>query len=75
MKQEDVHSMRSLRLQIFALLSCCALLPASALGGKEQPVTGLVGNLLQQPMKAPDFTLIDQHGSRFTWRPRRAKWS
>ena len=57
--------MRSLKLQIFASLLCCALVPGSALGKKEQPVTGLVGNLLQQPMKAPDFTLIDQHGEPF----------
>jgi len=57
--------MRSFRLQIIALLLCCALVPASALGGKEQPVTGLVGNLLQQPLKAPDFTLTDQHGEPF----------
>jgi cytochrome oxidase Cu insertion factor (SCO1/SenC/PrrC family) len=57
--------MRPLRLQIIALLSCCALLPASALGGKEQHIAGLVGNLLQQPLKAPDFTLTDQHGEPF----------
>ena len=57
--------MRSLTLQIIALLLCCALVPASALGGKEQPVTGLAGNLLQQPLKAPDFTLTDQHGEPF----------
>ena len=57
--------MRPLPLHIVAALLCCALLPASALGGKEQPVTGLVGNLLQQPSKAPDFTLTDQHGMPF----------
>jgi|SRR5208283_3046328 len=57
--------MRLFKLQVIFALLCCVLLPASALGGKEQPVSGLVGNLLQKPSPAADFTLTDQHGAPF----------
>jgi cytochrome oxidase Cu insertion factor (SCO1/SenC/PrrC family) len=65
--------MRPLKLLLTTLLLCCALVPAPALGGKEQVVTGLVGNLLQEPMRAPDFTLTDQHNEPFHMAAMRGK--
>ena len=65
--------MRLSRLQISAAALCFALLVACAPSRKEQPVTGLVGNLLQQPSPAPDFTLIDQHGAPFHMAAMRGK--
>jgi cytochrome oxidase Cu insertion factor (SCO1/SenC/PrrC family) len=52
-------------LRIVAMLLCCMLLPAFGLGNREQPLTGVVDNLLQHSSPAADFTLIDQHGLPF----------
>ena len=57
--------MRFPRAQIISALLCCALAPAFALGGKEQPLTGVVDNVLPQSSPAADFTLIDQHNAPF----------
>ena len=38
---------------------------ASASGRSEQPAPGLVNNIVQHTMAAPDFTLTDQHGQPF----------
>jgi cytochrome oxidase Cu insertion factor (SCO1/SenC/PrrC family) len=38
---------------------------AFARGNGERIAPGLVGNILQHPMAAADFTLIDQHGATF----------
>ena len=37
----------------------------SASGRSEQPAPGLVNNIVQHTMAAPDFTLTDQHGQPF----------
>ena len=34
-------------------------------GNKVQPVTGLSGTVIENPVKAADFTLTDQHGTPF----------
>ena len=58
--------MRTARLMIASALLCCVLIPASAMGNKEeQPVTGLVNNMVQQPQRAADFTLTDQNSQPF----------
>jgi protein SCO1/2 len=57
--------MKGARLLIVAAFLCGVLIPASALGGGEQPVTGLVDNMVQNPSPAADFTLTDQNGLPF----------
>ena len=57
--------MRFLKPQLILALLCGALLPAFATGTQERPVTGVVGNLLQNSYPAPDFTLTDQNGATF----------
>ena len=57
--------MHLFKLSVILTLLCCVLLPASALGGQEKPVTGVVGNILQHPTPAADFTLTDQRGAPF----------
>jgi cytochrome oxidase Cu insertion factor (SCO1/SenC/PrrC family) len=57
--------MKAFRFPILAMLLCGALLPAFGLGRREQPLTGVVGNLLPHPSPAADFTLTDQHGKPF----------
>ena len=57
--------MKVLSLLIVTVLLCCTFPPAFALGESEQPLSGFVGNLLRRPARAPDFTLIDQHGAPF----------
>ena len=58
--------MKTARLMIASAFLCCVLLPASAMGGREeQPVTGLVNNMVQQPQRAADFTLTDQNNQPF----------
>lgn len=57
--------MRCVKLQFIFALLCSAFLPAFAMGNQEQPVTGVVGNLLQHSSPAPDFTLTDQNGAPF----------
>ena len=58
--------MRSVRVLIISALLCGVLIPASAMGsGEEQPVTGLVNNMVRQPQPAADFTLTDQNGLPF----------
>lgn len=42
-----------------------ALVCAFANGNKEQTAPGLVGNILQHPIAAADFTLTDQHDATF----------
>ena len=42
-------------------------------GGGPQPVTGLAGTVLEQPSRASDFTLTDQHGSTFHMADTRGK--
>ena len=58
---------------MLVVLLCCALLPAFAMGGKEQPLTGVVDNVLQQSSPAADFTLTDQHGAPFHMADTRGK--
>jgi len=54
------------RFIIASALLCCVLIPASAMGSREeQPVTGLVNNMVQQPQRAADFTLTDQNNQSF----------
>jgi cytochrome oxidase Cu insertion factor (SCO1/SenC/PrrC family) len=55
--------MKTLAMRIVPLFLCCAALSVFGLGKGERPA--VVGNLLQQPMRAADFTLTDQHGSPF----------
>ena len=57
--------MKLIRAASVACLLCCAILPVFGSGGKEQPLTGVVGNLLQHQSRAADFTLTDQHGAPF----------
>jgi cytochrome oxidase Cu insertion factor (SCO1/SenC/PrrC family) len=57
--------MKLIKPTIVVGLLCCALLPAFTLGMREQPLTGVVGNLLQHQSRAADFTLTDQHGAPF----------
>ncbi|HUI72156.1 MAG TPA: SCO family protein [Spirochaetia bacterium] len=58
--------MRSVRFLLISALLCSVLIPASAMGGgEEQPVSGLVHNMVQQPQPAADFTLTDQNGLPF----------
>ena len=52
-----------LRLQAVLAILCCVAV--SACDNKEQPVAGLVGNLLQHSAPAVDFTLTDQNGAPF----------
>ena len=65
--------MKPLRLQIISVLLCCALLPSFAMGNQEQPVSGVVGNLIQHSSPAPDFTLADQNGATFHMAATRGK--
>jgi cytochrome oxidase Cu insertion factor (SCO1/SenC/PrrC family) len=65
--------MKAFRLAILAMLLCGALLPAFGRGRREQPLTGVVGNLLQHPSQAADFTLTDQHGKPFHMADARGK--
>jgi cytochrome oxidase Cu insertion factor (SCO1/SenC/PrrC family) len=65
--------MKALWLPIVPVLLCCALLPASGLGKREQALTGVVGNLLQHPSPAADFALTDQHGATFRMSEARGK--
>ena len=58
-------TMKSVKWMVGLALLCCVLVPLGAMGGKEQPVAGLVDNMLQTPMPAADFTLTDQHGTQF----------
>jgi len=58
--------MMGVRLSLVSALLCGALIPAAAMGGgEEQPVRGLVNNMVQQPQPAADFTLTDQNGLPF----------
>ncbi len=57
--------MKSVKRRIVSVLFCCAFLPAFAMGNQEQPVTGVVGNILQHSSPAPDFTLTDQNNAPF----------
>jgi cytochrome oxidase Cu insertion factor (SCO1/SenC/PrrC family) len=65
LSKEEKAFMKLFKLAIVAGFLCCALLPAFALGRNEQPLTGVVGNLLQHQSRAADFALIDQHGAPF----------
>jgi cytochrome oxidase Cu insertion factor (SCO1/SenC/PrrC family) len=56
---------RMARLQIVSVISCCVFLAACAEGNQDQPIKGVVGNLLQHSSSAPDFTLIDQNNASF----------
>ena len=54
--------------------TCCIVAIASCRGGRgPQPVTGLAGTVLEQPSKAVEFTLTDQHGSTFRMADTRGK--
>ncbi len=55
------------------VLFCAASVAAFAMGCGEQPVTGLVGNVLPRPSPAADFTLIDQNGAAFRMADTRGK--
>jgi cytochrome oxidase Cu insertion factor (SCO1/SenC/PrrC family) len=57
--------MKAFRLPMVTILVCGALLPAFGLGQRERPLQGVVGNLLQHPSQAADFTLTDQNGKPF----------
>jgi cytochrome oxidase Cu insertion factor (SCO1/SenC/PrrC family) len=57
--------MKSVKLRIVSVFLCCAFLPVFGMGNQEQPVAGLVGNLLQHSSPAPDFTLTDQNNASF----------
>jgi protein SCO1/2 len=57
--------MRFAKPQLICAFLCCALLPTFATGNQEQPVPGVVGNLVQHSFPAPDFTLTDQNGATF----------
>ena len=48
---------------LLLLVGPLALVAAS--GRSEQPAPGLVNNIVQHTMAAPDFTLTDQHGQPF----------
>jgi protein SCO1 len=51
---------------LVSAVACCLVVLGSCHGGTDpQPVTGLRGNVLEQPFQASDFTLTDQHGSIF----------
>ena len=65
--------MRSFVIALVACLICLALVPAFGLGKKEQPLTGVVDNLLQNASPAADFTLTDQHGATFHMKDTRGK--
>ncbi len=66
--------MKTARLMIVSALLCCVLIPASATGSREeQPVTGLVNNMVQQPQQAADFTLTDQNNQPFHMADQRGK--
>ena len=60
------------RFALVLVLFSGALLPASALGRHEKPVS-LVGNRIEMSMPAADFTLIDQHGAPFHMADTRGK--
>ena len=54
--------------------TCCIVAIASCRGGRgPRPVTGLAGTVLEQPSKAVEFTLTDQHGSTFRMADTRGK--
>jgi cytochrome oxidase Cu insertion factor (SCO1/SenC/PrrC family) len=57
--------MNRLTLLISTLLVFGSMHPVLARGIREQPVTGLVGTVLEHPSPAADFTLTDQHGAVF----------
>jgi len=57
--------MNRVRLLSVSALLCCVFIPAFAMGGQEQPVTGLVNNMMQHSASAADFTLTDQNGLPF----------
>jgi len=65
--------MRSVRAVLASLLLVGALVPVSGSGKAEQPVAGLVGNFVQHPTPAPDFTLTDQHDQPFHMADARGK--
>ncbi len=51
---------------LLSAVACCLAVLGSCRGSRDpQPVTGLGGTVLEQPSKAVDFTLSDQHGSTF----------
>ena len=59
--------MNSLKGAVATMVAACCLLTMDSCRDKNgpQPVTGLGGTVLEQPTKAVDFTLTDQHGSTF----------
>jgi len=65
--------MKAARLLFVTSLLCCTFVPSFAMGGGEQPVTGLVNNMVQQPQPAADFTLTDQNGLPFHMADQRGK--
>jgi cytochrome oxidase Cu insertion factor (SCO1/SenC/PrrC family) len=64
--------MRSTRV-FLCVLFCSVSAAAFAMGGGEQAVTGLVGNVLPHPSPAADFTLTDQNGAAFRMADTRGK--
>ena len=58
--------MKAARFLLVSALLGIVLVPAFAMGGREeQPVAGLVNNMVQQPLQAADFTLTDQNNQPF----------
>jgi cytochrome oxidase Cu insertion factor (SCO1/SenC/PrrC family) len=57
--------MRSMAAVVGFFLLAGVVMSASASGRSEQPVSGLVSNIVQHPMTAADFTLTDQHNQPF----------
>ena len=57
--------MKVSKLIVGFLMVAGALASASATGRSEQPVSGLVNNIVQHTMPAADFTLTDQHNLPF----------
>ena len=65
--------MNAAKLLVVLILLCFALIPSFAMGGGEQPVTGLVNNMVQHGQPAADFTLTDQNGKRVSLASLRGK--
>ena len=66
--------MKAGRFLLVAVFLCTVLIPVFAMGGgEEQPVAGLVDNMVQHGQPAADFTLTDQNGVPFHMADQRGK--
>ena len=62
-----------MKARLFAAAFLGVLLVSCGSGNKVQPVTGLSGTVIENPVKAADFTLTDQHGTPFHMADTRGK--